>query len=118
MKLMTDLDLAGLQGTDPRGPQRADLRDGVITNDARLRAAAPSIMAALDQGAAVIVMSHLGRPVEGEWSEAASLSACSPRASPSLLGRDVLLATDSGATSRRFPATSYCSWKMFGFNLG
>ena len=68
MKRMSELDLTGLRVLI-REDLNVPMRDGVITNDARLRAAVPSIMAALDQGAAVIVMSHLGRPVEGEWKE-------------------------------------------------
>ena len=64
MKLMSEMDLAGRRVLI-REDLNVPLRDGEITNDARLRAAAPSLLAALDQGAAVIVMSHLGRPVEG-----------------------------------------------------
>ena len=78
MKRMSELDLTGLRVLI-REDLNVPMRDGVITNDARLRAAAPSIMAALDQGAAVIVMSHLGRPVEGDWSEAASLKPIAAR---------------------------------------
>jgi phosphoglycerate kinase len=48
-------------------------------------------MSAVERGAAVIVMSHLGRPVEGEWTEEASLAPVAARLSK-LLGRDVLLA--------------------------
>lgn len=43
------------------------IRDGKVSNDARLRAAAPSILAALEAGGRVIVMSHLGRPTEGKF---------------------------------------------------
>ena len=91
MKLMTDLDLAGLRVLI-REDLNVPIRDGKITNDSRLRAAAPSIMSVLEGGAAVIVMSHLGRPVEGEWSEEASLAPVAARLAE-LLGRDVLLAT-------------------------
>ena len=92
MKRMSELDLTGRRVLI-REDLNVPLRDGVITNDARLRAAAPSILAALDQGAAVIVMSHLGRPVEGEWSEAASLKPIAARLAE-VLDRDVLLATE------------------------
>ena len=92
MKRMSELDLTGLRVLI-REDLNVPLRDGVITNDARLRAAVPSILAALDQGAAVIVMSHLGRPVEGEWSETASLKPIAARLAE-LLDRDVLLATE------------------------
>ena len=50
------------------------IRDGKVANDARLRAAAPSIKAAVDAGARVIVMSHLGRPTEGEFDAQYSLA--------------------------------------------
>ncbi len=92
MKLMSEMDLAGRRVLI-REDLNVPLRDGEITNDARLRAAAPSLLAALDQGAAVIVMSHLGRPVEGEWCAGASLAPVAARLGE-LLQRDVLLATE------------------------
>lgn len=92
MKLMTELDLKGRRVLI-REDLNVPLREGAITNDARLRAAAPSIKQALAQGAAVMVMSHLGRPIEGEWSEEASLAPIAKRLSE-LVGRDVLLAKD------------------------
>ena len=92
MKLMTDLEFAGKRVLI-REDLNVPLRDGVITNDARLRAAVPSILAALERGAAVILMSHLGRPLEGEWREEASLAPIAMRLAE-LLGRDVLLAKE------------------------
>ena len=92
MKLMTDLEFAGKRVLI-REDLNVPLRDGVITNDARLRAAVPSILAALEQGAAVILMSNLGRPLEGEWREEASLAPIAMRLAE-LLGRDVLLAKE------------------------
>ena len=92
MKLMTDLELAG-QRVLIREDLNVQLRDGEITNDARLRAAVPSILAALEQGAAVMLMSHLGRPPEGEWREEGSLAPIATRLAE-LLGRDVLLAKE------------------------
>ncbi|HNP63494.1 MAG TPA: phosphoglycerate kinase [Woeseiaceae bacterium] len=69
---MTDLDLAG-----KRVLIREDLNvpvDGVtVTSDARIRAALPTIKAAMDAGAAVMLMSHLGRPTEGQPDDAFSL---------------------------------------------
>ena len=92
MKLMTDLELAG-QRVLIREDLNVPLRDGAITNDARLRAAVPSILVALEQGAAVMLMSHLGRPPEGEWREEGSLAPIATRLAE-LLGRDVLLAKE------------------------
>ena len=92
MKLMSEMDLAGRRVLI-REDLNVPLRDGEITNDARLRAAAPSLLAALDQGAAVIVMSHLGRPVEGEWCADGSLAPVAARLGE-LLQRDVLWATE------------------------
>ena len=92
MNLMTDLELAG-QRVLIREDLNVPLRDGAITNDARLRAAVPSILAALEQGAAVMLMSHLGRPAEGEWRAESSLAPIAARLAE-LLGRDVLLAKE------------------------
>jgi phosphoglycerate kinase len=49
-------------------------KDGIVTSDARIRASLPTLKLALDAGAAVIVMSHLGRPTEGEFTDEFSLS--------------------------------------------
>lgn len=92
MKLMTELDLKGRRVLI-REDLNVPLREGAITNDARLRAAVPSIRQALAQGAAVMVMSHLGRPTEGQWSAEASLAPIAARLSE-LIGRDVLLAKE------------------------
>lgn len=92
MKLMSDLDLSGKRVLI-REDLNVPIREGEITNDARLRAAAPTLTAALDQGAAVMVMSHLGRPVEGEWQAEASLAPIAAHLS-TLLDRDVLLARE------------------------
>ncbi|REH40283.1 phosphoglycerate kinase [Paraperlucidibaca baekdonensis] len=70
---MTELDLTAkrvLIREDLNVPMKA----GVIRSDARLQAALPTIQQALKQGAAVLVCSHLGRPVEGEFNEELSLA--------------------------------------------
>lgn len=89
---MTDLDLAG-----KRVLIRQDLNvpvdGGRVTSDQRITASIPTLQAALDAGAAVMVMSHLGRPKEGEWSEADSLAPVARRLSE-LMGRDVPLVKD------------------------
>ena len=50
------------------------LKDGKVTSDARMRAALPTIHAALAAGAKVLLMSHLGRPTEGEADQQFSLA--------------------------------------------
>ena len=92
MKLMSELDLSGRRVLI-RQDLNVPLREGEITNDARLRAAAPSLIDALNQGAAVIVMSHLGRPVEGQWTGEVSMAPIAARLSE-LIGRDVLMAKE------------------------
>ena len=74
---------------------RADLNvpqddAGNITEDTRIRASLPAIQMALKAGAAVMVTSHLGRPVEGEFNPEDSLAPVAKRLAE-LLGRDVPL---------------------------
>lgn len=69
------------------------VKNGVITSDARLRAALPTIKAALAQGAAVMVYSHLGRPVEGEPKAEQSLAPVAAYLTEAL-GQDVKLITE------------------------
>ncbi len=84
---MTDLDLRGKRVLI-REDLNVPVEDGVITSDARIRAAVPSLRAAADAGARVIVMSHLGRPTEGEHSAENSLAPVAVRLGE-LLGRGV-----------------------------
>ncbi|MGY1528981.1 phosphoglycerate kinase [Luteimonas sp. A649] len=89
---ITDLDLAGkrvLVRQDLNVPVAA----GRVTSDQRILASLPTLRALLDAGAAVMVMSHLGRPEEGTWSEADSLTPVAARLSE-LLGREVPLVRD------------------------
>ncbi len=76
---------------------RADLNvpvaDGRVTSDARIVATLPTVDEALAKGAAVIVLSHLGRPREGQYSEEFSLRPVAAHLSR-LLGRDVPLVRD------------------------
>jgi phosphoglycerate kinase len=94
---MTDLDLSGkrvLIREDLNVPvEHAEGQPGRITSEQRITAALPTLQRALEQGAAVMVMSHLGRPKEGTWSEADSLAPVAQRLSE-LLGREVPLLRD------------------------
>lgn len=71
------LQMKDLPLTDKRVLIRADLnvplQQGRITSDARIRALIPTLQQALQQGARIMVASHLGRPAEGEYQEAYSL---------------------------------------------
>lgn len=89
---MTDLDLSG-----KRVLIRADLnvpvKDGKVTSDVRIRATLPTIERAVKAGAKVMVMSHLGRPEEGVYSEENSTKPVADHMSK-LLGKPVRLAKE------------------------
>ena len=89
---MTDLDLNGKRVLI-REDLNVPVKDGKITSDARLRAAIPTIKQALAQGAAIMVFSHLGRPVEGEPKPEQSLAPVAAYLSEAL-GQEVQLFTD------------------------
>ena len=92
MLKMTDLTLAGkkvLMRVDFNVP----VADGKVTSDARIRAALPSIQAALAGGAKLMVMSHRGRPKEGQLTEADSMQPVADHLEQ-LLGRRVRLEPD------------------------
>ena len=89
---MTDLDLAGKRVLI-RQDLNVPVADGKVTADQRITASIPTLRMALDAGAAVMVTSHLGRPKEGQWSEADSLAPVAARLSE-LLGREVPLLRD------------------------
>ena len=89
---MSDLDLAGKRVLI-REDLNVPVRDGKVTSDARIRAALPTIRAAREAGAAVMLMSHLGRPTEGVPDDAFSLRPVAGRLSE-LLGCEVPLVRD------------------------
>src|SRR3546814_13982501 len=70
---MTDLDLAGKRVLI-RQDLNVPILDGKITSDARLRASLPTLKLALEKGASVLVISHLGRPKAGKLDPEASLT--------------------------------------------
>jgi len=89
---MTDLDLSG-----KRVLIRADLnvpiKDGKVTSDVRIRATLPTIERAVQAGARVMVMSHLGRPEEGVFSDEDSMKPVADHLG-TLLGKPVRLVSD------------------------
>ncbi len=88
---LADLDASGRR-VFVRADLNVPLRDGVIVDDLRVRSSVPTIRALLDQGAAVVVASHLGRP-KGTPDPASSMTPVGERLTQ-LLGTDVLIATD------------------------
>ena len=88
MKDMASLDLKGKIAVI-RQDLNVPMKDGRITNDKRMRAALPTIKLALQKGAGVIVLSHLGRPTEGEFCEQFSLKPVAVHMSE-MLGQPVL----------------------------
>jgi phosphoglycerate kinase len=91
-KTVRDVDLQG-----KRVLMRADfnvpLKDGVIGDDKRIRATLPTINYILEQGAALVLMSHLGRPAGTGYEAALSLKPVAVRLGE-LLGRPVKMAPD------------------------
>lgn len=89
---MTDLDLAGKRVLI-REDLNVPLKDGDVADDTRIRASLPTIKHAMEAGAKVMLMSHLGRPTEGEPTEEASLAPVVKYLS-GLLGKEVKLIKD------------------------
>ena len=92
VRRMLDLELKG-QRVLIREDLNVPVEAGVITSDARIRAALPTIRAAREAGARVLLLSHLGRPKEGEFSAENSLAPVAVRLGE-LLGTPVRLVND------------------------
>ena len=94
MKLlrMADLELAGRRVLI-REDLNVPVEGGVVTSDARIRAALPTLRLAVERGARVLVMSHLGRPKEGQPDPALSLAPVAVHLA-GLLGRPVRFVVD------------------------
>ncbi|MCX7098676.1 MAG: phosphoglycerate kinase [Methylococcales bacterium] len=86
---MVDLNLSGKRVLI-RQDLNVPVKNGVVTSDIRIQASVPTIEQALAGGAAVMLMSHLGRPEEGHYDEASSLKPVAERLA-SLLGKPVRL---------------------------
>ncbi|WP_421867542.1 phosphoglycerate kinase [Motiliproteus sp.] len=89
---MTELDLSGKRVLI-REDLNVPVKEGKVTSDARIRAALPTIEHALQAGAKVMLMSHLGRPSEGEYNPDFSLAPVAAHLGE-LLGREVSLVQD------------------------
>jgi len=89
---MSELDLYGKRVLI-REDLNVPVKNGKVTSDARIRACLPTIQAALDAGANVMLMSHLGRPTEGEPADEFSLAPVAEHLSD-LLGKPVRLEKD------------------------
>lgn len=89
---MSGLDLANRRVLI-RADLNAPIEDGRVRSDARLKAVLPTLEAALAQNARVLLMSHLGRPTEGERDPQFSMAPVAARLGE-LLGREVRLAPD------------------------
>ncbi|MGM0677136.1 phosphoglycerate kinase [Ectothiorhodospira marina] len=89
---MTDLDLKGKRVLI-REDLNVPVKGGKVTSDARIRASLPTIQHAMQAGAKVMLMSHLGRPEEGVFSEEDSLAPVAEHLS-GLLGQKVRLVRD------------------------
>jgi len=89
---MSDLDLAGKRVLI-REDLNVPVKDGKVTSDARIRASLPTMKMAADAGAKVMLMSHLGRPTEGEYAEEFSLAPVAADLSEKL-GQEVRLVKD------------------------
>ncbi len=89
---MTDLDLAGKRLLI-RQDLNVPIKDGQVSSDKRIRASLPTIELCIQAGARVMLMSHLGRPTEGEPAAEFSMQPVADHLS-TLLGKEVRLVTD------------------------
>lgn len=80
---MADLDLSGKRVVI-RQDLNTPLKDGAIADDNRIKASLPTVKLALEKGAAVVLISHLGKPTEGEFNDKFSLAPVAARLSAEL----------------------------------
>lgn len=92
VRKMSELNLAGKRVLI-RQDLNVPIKDGKVTSDARIRASLPTIRTALEQNARIMLMSHLGRPTEGEPNDEESLAPVANHLGE-LLGMTVRLERD------------------------
>lgn len=119
IKRMQDLDLANKRVLI-RQDLNVPIKDGKVTSDARIRASLPTIQQALKAGAAVILMSHLGRPVEGGSAEENQAFTLQPVADylSDLLGQKVALVSDYLGKALDVQAGQVVLLENVRFNVG
>ncbi len=116
MKLLKEQPLAG-QRVLIRQDLNVPLKDGEVSSDKRIRASIPTVQYAIEAGAKVMLMSHLGRPVEGQPEEASSLAPVAKRLSE-LLGNPVRLITDYLDTTPEIADGEVVLLENVRFNVG
>ena len=89
---MTELDLGGKRVLI-RQDLNVPVKDGAVTSDQRIKASLPAIQHCIDAGARLMIMSHLGRPIEGQPESQYSLQPVADYLSQAL-GRNVALVAD------------------------
>ena len=104
IKTIDELDAHGLRAL-VRVDFNVPVKDGVVTDDTRIRAALPTIEKLVAQGARVVLMSHLGRPA-GEGFEGAFTLRPAAQKLSELLGKPVVFATDTVGDDARAKAAS------------
>jgi phosphoglycerate kinase len=106
---MSDLDLRGKRVLI-REDLNVPIEDGRITSTQRLDASLPTIRAARDAGAKVMVLSHLGRPKEGQFDEASRWRRSPPGWATSSASRCAWCATTSKAST--WPTVRWWCWRI------
>ena len=116
MKTLDTLDVKG-QKVLIRADLNVPVKEGAVTSDLRIVASLPTIKMALEKGASVMVMSHLGRPVEGEPEAQFSLAPVAAHLGK-LLGQPVELITDYLDNSPAVSEGSVALLENVRFNQG
>ena len=109
IRLLQDMECSG-KTVVIRQDLNVPMKDGRITNDKRIRAALPGIRMALDKGAGVVLLSHLGRPTEGVVEEKFSLAPVAAHLSgllDNLLGKVDTLIVGGGIANTFLAAAGY-----------